>query len=185
MHDTRDQLFSIHRLVWIALMAALTAAGALVSIPVAFISPVPISLQTMFVLLSGLILGPRGGALAVLLYIAAGCLGLPVFAGGKSGLASFLGPTGGFLAGFLPAAVCCGFAKRVPVRPYPALVLYCAVATAITLVIGTAHMAITLNISVHTALAGGVFLFLPGEILKCFGAAFIYRFLAVRRLVPA
>lgn len=185
MHDAQSSLRSIHTIVWIALMAALTAVGAMISIPVVPFSPVPISLQTMFVLLAGLILGPRGGAFAMLLYLAAGCLGLPVFTGGKAGLAAFLGPTGGFLIGFIPSAILCGFAKSSPVKPYWVLLLYCAAATALTLGIGAAQLAIILKISVGKALAVGVIPFLPGAVLKCFGAAFIYRFLTVRRLIPA
>jgi len=186
MYDEQPQsLFSIHRLVWIAIMAALTAVGAMISIPVVPFSPVPISLQTMFVLLAGLILGPRYGALAMLLYLAAGTLGLPVFAGGKSGLAAFLGPTGGFLIGFLPSAVICGLGKSMPVKPYWILFIYCAIATAVTLAIGAAQLAFLLKISMGKALAVGVVPFLPGAVFKCLGAAFIYRFLAVRRLIPA
>jgi biotin transport system substrate-specific component len=166
-------------------MAALTAVGAMISIPVVPFSPVPISLQTMFVLLAGLILGPKGGAFAMLLYLAAGCLGLPVFTGGKSGLAAFLGPTGGFLVGFVPAAFLCGFAKGAPVKPYWILLVYCAAATAVTLGLGTAQLAILLKIPAGKALAVGVIPFLPGAVLKCCSAAFIYRFLAARRLIPA
>ncbi len=184
MHDPRS-LLSIHRLVWIALMAALTGVGAIVAIPVVPFSPVPVTLQTMFVLLAGLILGPRGGACAMLLYMAAGCLGLPVFAGGKSGLATFLGPTGGFLVGFLPSAVICGFAKSSPVKPYWVLLLFCAVATLVTLGLGAVHMASVMKTSVLTATSVAVLPFLPGAAVKCLGAAFIYRFLAVRRLIPA
>ncbi|MDR3073149.1 MAG: biotin transporter BioY, partial [Deltaproteobacteria bacterium] len=176
-------LFSIHRLVWMALMAALTAVGGMIAIPVGPLSPVPITLQTMFVLLAGLILGPRGGAFAMLLYMAAGALGLPVFAGGKAGLAVFLGPTGGFLVGFLPSAIICGFAKRIPPRSYPAILLYCALATAVTLAIGTVQLAAVLQVSMTKALAVGVVPFLPGGVLKCLGAAFIYRFLTVRGLL--
>lgn len=165
-------------------MAALMAVGAVISVPVGPLSPVPVSLQTMFVMLAGLILGPRGGALAVLLYLAAGAIGLPVFVGGKSGLAPFLGPTGGFLIGFIPTAICCGFAKSEPVKPYRILLAYCAVATAITLALGTAQLAFLLKISLGKALAVGVVPFLPGAVLKCLGAASIYRFLAVRRLIP-
>lgn len=186
MHDEHSQsLFSIHRLVWIALMAALTAVGAMISIPVVPFSPVPISLQTLFVLLAGLILGPRYGALAMLLYLAAGVIGLPVFTGGKSGLAAFIGPTGGFLIGFVPSAIICGLAKSTPVKPYWVLFVYCAAATAVTLVLGAAQLAFVLKIAMGKALAVGVIPFLPGAALKCFGAAFIYRFLAVRRLIPA
>lgn len=185
MYDAQSSLRSIHTIVWIALMAALTAVGAMISIPVVPFSPVPISLQTMFVLLAGLILGPKAGAFAMLLYLAAGCLGLPVFTGGKAGLAAFLGPTGGFLIGFVPSAVLCGFAKSTPVKPYRVLLLYCAAATAVTLALGAAQLAVLLKISAGKALAVGVIPFLPGAVLKCFGAAFIYRFLAVRRLIPA
>lgn len=184
MNDSQS-LLSIHRVVWIALMAALTAVGAMISIPVVPFSPVPVSLQTMFVLLAGLVLGPRGGVCAILLYLAAGCLGLPVFAGGKAGLAAFLGPTGGFLIGFIPSALVSGFAKSTPVRPYPVILFFCAVATAITLACGTAQLAYLLQISAGKALAIGVVPFLPGAAVKCLGAAFIYRFLAVRRLIPA
>ena len=182
--NSAQNLFSIHRLVWIALMAALTAVGAVVSIPLGPISPVPVSLQTMFVLLAGFILGPRGGALAVLLYLAAGLIGLPVFAGGKSGLAAFLGPTGGFLLGFAPGAMIAGAARRDPVRPLPALLAYAAASTAVMLTLGTVQLAALLQISIGKALAVGVVPFLPGAVVKCLGAAFIYRFLATRRLLP-
>ena len=179
-----DSLFSIHRLVWVALMAALMAVGAMISIPVGPISPVPISLQTMFVLLAGLILGPREGAFAMLLYLGAGCLGLPVFAGGKSGLAAFLGPTGGFLLSFVPAAMFCGFGKSNPVKPLPVLLIFCALATGISLLLGTIQLAAVLKISISKAIAVGVVPFLPGAVIKCLAAAFIYRFLATRRLIP-
>ncbi|MDL2210636.1 biotin transporter BioY [Desulfovibrio sp. OttesenSCG-928-O18] len=177
-------LVSIHRIVWIALMAALTAVGGMIAIPVGPLSPVPITLQTMFVLLAGLILGPRGGALAMVLYMAAGSLGLPVFAGGKAGLAVFLGPTGGFLLGFVPAAVFCGFARKDPLRSFGVILAFCAFATLITLVLGTLQLAAVLQVSISKAVAVGVVPFLPGAVVKCLGATFIYRFLAARRLIP-
>ncbi|CAK7008625.1 MAG: Biotin transporter BioY [Desulfovibrio sp.] len=183
MNDTAS-LTSIHRVVWIALLAALTAVGGMIAIPVGPFSPVPITLQTMFVLLAGFILGPRGGAFAMILYMVAGILGLPVFAGGKAGLAVFMGPTGGFLLGFIPAAICCGFAKSDPVKPFMVLLLYAALGTAITLFLGTVQLSAVLKISVYKALAVGTFPFLPGAVIKCVGAAFIYRFLATRRLIP-
>lgn len=71
--------------------------------------PVPITLQTFGVLLTGAVLGAKRGFLAVLLYLALGAAGLPVFADGKSGLAVLVGPTGGYLAGFAFAAALCGF----------------------------------------------------------------------------
>ena len=184
MNETQPSLGAINTLVWIALMAALTAVGAIIAIPVVPFSPVPITLQTMFVLLSGLILGPKGGALAMLLYLVAGALGLPVFSGGKAGLAVFLGPTGGFLIGFVPSAFLCGFAKRARLMPFWGTLSFCVVATALTLAIGTAQLAFLLQISFGKALAIGVIPFLPGAALKCLGATFIYRFLTARRLLP-
>ena len=92
-----DQL---QRIVTASLMAALIAVGAYLAIP---IGPVPIVLQNLFVLLAALLLGGRWGLAAVGIYLLVGAIGLPVFSGGKGGLAHFMGPTGGYLVGF---AVC-------------------------------------------------------------------------------
>jgi len=100
----------------IAGFAALIAVCAILpSINVA--GPVPITLQTFGVLLTGAVLGARRGFLAVLLYLAIGAAGLPVFAGGTAGLGVFSGPTVGYLVGFPLAAGCCGFiVERLPRR---------------------------------------------------------------------
>lgn len=105
-----SSLESLHRLVWIALIAALVAMGAFAHFP---LGPVPISLQVLFVLLAGFILGPIAGASAVGLYLLAGLVGLPVFAGGTSGLGHILGPTGGYLLGFLLTPMVTGQAWRL------------------------------------------------------------------------
>lgn len=91
--------------VFASLMAALTAAGALIAIP---IGPVPIVLQNFFIFLCGLLLGPRWGVASVFVYLLAGGIGLPVFAGGKGGIGVFLGPTGGYLFGYLPCVFLIG-----------------------------------------------------------------------------
>ena len=103
MDDSRPGTHAILACVF----AALIGVGAFVSIPLPF-TPVPIGLQTLFVLLTGLVLGPLWGASAVALYLLIGILGLPVFAAGTGGLAHIAGPTGGYLVGFLPAAVVTG-----------------------------------------------------------------------------
>lgn len=94
--------------------ALLTALGALVQIPV---GPVPITLQVLFVLLSGLVLGSRLGALSQVEYLAIGFAGAPVFAGGKSGLIALVGPTGGYLAGFVVGAYLAGLVAESVARP--------------------------------------------------------------------
>ena len=86
--------------------AALIAACAQVEVP---LKPVPITLQTLAVLLAGATLGARNGALAVVAYVLAAVLGLPVLAGGGAGLAKVLGGTGGYLLGFVAAAALVGF----------------------------------------------------------------------------
>ena len=103
-------------LALIAGFAALIAVCAILpSINVA--GPVPITLQTFGVLLTGAVLGARRGFLAVLLYLVVGAAGLPVFAGGSSGLGVFSGPTVGYLVGFPLAAGCCGLlVERLPRR---------------------------------------------------------------------
>ncbi|MCL4534936.1 MAG: biotin transporter BioY [Bacteroidetes bacterium] len=94
--------------------ALLTALGAMVQIN---IGPVPITLQVLFVLLSGLVLGSRLGALSQVEYLAVGFAGAPVFAGGKSGLIALLGPTGGYLAGFVVGAYLAGLVAESAARP--------------------------------------------------------------------
>ena len=101
--------------VYASLFAALTAAGAFMAIP---IGPVPIVLQNFFVFLTGLLLGTRWGLASVSVYLLAGALGLPVFAGGTGGIGRFVGPTGGYLIGYLPAVWIIGWiAGRGKDRP--------------------------------------------------------------------
>ncbi len=93
-------------LVFVSLMAALVAVGSIFSIPVPLLPPV--TLAVFFALLSGLLLGPLWGGAAICLYLLMGSLGLPVFANAAGGFGHFKTPTGGFLLGYLGAAVCAG-----------------------------------------------------------------------------
>ena len=99
--------------------SALIALCAQISVP---FFPVPLTLQTFAVFLIGLTYGWRLGGITIVLYLAEGALGLPVFAGGKSGLIVLMGPTAGYLVGFLLAATACGwFAERGFDRSYAKL----------------------------------------------------------------
>ena len=93
---------------WTVVGSALIALSARVAIPLPF-SPVPVTGQTFAVLLVGAALGRWRGAAAVIAYLAEGAAGLPVFAGASGGPAALLGPTGGYLLGFVPGAWICGF----------------------------------------------------------------------------
>jgi biotin transport system substrate-specific component len=89
--------------IFAAIIAALTLPG---EIPLA--SGVPISLQTLGVMLAGVVLGGYRGSLAVALYVILGLIGLPILSGHNSGFAVLAGPTGGFLVGFIPGALVAG-----------------------------------------------------------------------------
>jgi biotin transport system substrate-specific component len=90
----------------------LIAISAQISINLPF-SPVPITGQTLIILLAGLVLGKNRGAAAVAVYLLQGASGLPFFAGGKSGLVTLFGPTGGYLFGFLAAVYIVGMISEL------------------------------------------------------------------------
>lgn len=111
---------SIRATVTVALFAALMVVGAYIAVPV---GPVPIVLATLFVLLSGMLAGPGIGAAAVGVYLVLGLIGLPVFANGGGGLQVFLGPTGGYLLGYLLASVVAGILVKAGRATLPAIIL--------------------------------------------------------------
>lgn len=154
-------------------MAAAMAVGAQVSVP---LGEVPFTLQSFCVLLAGFTLGSARGVLAVALYLAAGSLGLPVFAGGASGAGRLIGPTGGFLIAFLPMAALAGVAARDRARP-PAWgpgLLWGALATAATLALGLPWLALARGLPLSAVLATGLSL-LPGAAIKLLLAVLVRR----------
>lgn len=96
----------VRNMVLSGLFAALLAVSSQISFPV---GPVPHTLQIVFVLLAGIVLGSRWGITAVAVWILLGAFGLPVFAQGKAGIANIAGPTGGFMAGFAVCAYVVGW----------------------------------------------------------------------------
>lgn len=98
----------IYDMLLIAAGSLVVAVSALIQVRLPF-TPVPITAQTLAVLLVGVLLGSRRGGLALLAYLGEGLAGLPVFAGGGFGLAHLLGPTGGYLIGFAAAAFFVGW----------------------------------------------------------------------------
>ncbi|MFZ5625693.1 MAG: biotin transporter BioY [Gemmatimonadota bacterium] len=102
---------SARRVLAVLIGALVVAAGAQVEIPLPF-TPVPVTLQGLAVVLVGAALGARLGAAALAVYVAAGALGLPVFAGFTAGAAKLIGPTGGYLLAFPVAALVSGAIAR-------------------------------------------------------------------------
>ncbi len=101
--------FEARDLTYIGLSVALMVAGAAISIP---IGPVPISLQSLFALLIGIVLGKRLAPIAMMIYIAAGLIGLPFFSGLKGGPQYIISPTFGFIIAFILAAIIVGWGSE-------------------------------------------------------------------------
>lgn len=169
MHATRTR-----ELTTAALVAALLAASAFVSIP---LQPVPVTFQTFVVVLAALLLTPGWAAAAIFAYLLMGAAGVPVFAGVRGGLGVLVGPTGGFLAGFLAGAVAGAFVRTRSTRlPAAAAdVLAALVAIAATYALGWAWLAFgpATQLGAAKALAAGVLPFLPLDAVKVVGALLV------------
>lgn len=146
-----------------------TALGAYVSLPLPF-TPVPVTLQTFFVLLSGAVLGRHWGAGIQATYLVAGGGGVPFFAAGAAGAAILAGPTAGYLLGFVPAAWFAGW--LLPrCRTFTARFGGFLLASLLILIPGTIWLGLTLRVTPYAALAMGFLPFLAGDALKCALAA--------------
>lgn len=124
----------------------------------------PLTLQSLAVLGLGVVLGPAAAVAAVLAWIVEGAIGLPVFAAG-GGPAILAGPTGGYILGFLPAAVIAGVAARRSWLAKPGMAIFAFLAAdAALFAAGVAWLAVLFGW--RTAIAGGLTPFLLGEALK-------------------
>lgn len=141
----------------------LIALSAQIAVRLPF-SPVPITAQTLVVLLLGALLGRRRAALTVLAYIAQGLAGLPVFAGGASGLAYLLGPTGGYLVGFAAAAWATGWlAEYGWDRHVFSAALAMLIGNVVIYALGLAWLSLYVG---DAALTLGLLPFVAGDLLK-------------------
>lgn len=154
----------VYDLIWILGGTLLVALSAQVAIPLPF-SPVPITGQTLTVLLTGVLLGSRRAGLCLLVYLAEGIAGLPVFAGGKAGIAHLLGPTGGYLLGFVPAAFLVGWLAekgwdKRPVTAFAAMLL----GNVVIYTFGLPWLAYF--VGSERVLVAGCLPFIPGDLTK-------------------
>ena len=153
------------------------AICAHVSVPLYF-TPVPITLQTLAVILVGLALGPALGCSAMLLYLAEGAVGLPVFSPiGMGGMAQLLGPTGGYLLAYPLAAAAAGaLVRRVSFgrSQFASAVFGATVASVLILLSGAGWLAHLPGVGASAAWHLGIEPFLPGEMLKVAAAGWIY-----------
>ena len=167
----KPETLSLKGMVYASMFGAITALGAYIIIPVPL---VPITMQTFFVSLAAALLGGRLGALSQVIYILIGILGFPVFAGGKAGLGVLLGPTGGYLVGFVAGAYDMG--RLIEARETPGFVwmVYAMIIGHVAVyALGVGQLVLVAKISFAKALAIGVLPTLPGGILKIVAAAFV------------
>ena len=166
--EKKSDLFSVRSMIFTAIMAALICIAAPFSVPIGL---VPISLATFAVYLAGGLLGAKRGALAVVVYILIGAVGLPVFSGFAGGFAKLLGVTGGYIIGYVPCALLSGLlydrTRCVWTLPVGMVLgtLACYIFGTAWFLIATADGAIT-GASVVSALMMCVVPFLPGDAIK-------------------
>lgn len=154
-----------------AMFGAMTAIGAYIIIPLPL---VPITLQTFVMYLAASLLGGYLGALSQIVYILLGIIGLPVFAGGKAGLGVLIGPTGGYLIGFIIGANIAG--RMIESRKhsgYVWIVLSLIVATVVLYICGVAQLSLVAHLSLKKAIAVGVLPFLIGDAIKIVAATLL------------
>ncbi|MEG1500976.1 MAG: biotin transporter BioY, partial [Clostridiales bacterium] len=153
------------RLTIIAMLVALFAVLSQIVLPLPF-SPVPITLQTAAISIAIIIGGATNASYTVLIYLLLGAVGAPVFAGGGGGLGVILGPTGGFLLGFLPAAFIGGLIWQKFGKNRIAIAYLCTtLADIIILIIGFIWFAIITGNTLSQAFILTCLPFLPGDAL--------------------
>jgi len=169
------------------LFAALTAVSAQITIPLPF---VPLTLQTLAVMLAGAVLGSRAGAMSQVVYLVMGIAGLPVFSNRGAGVQHLLGFTGGYLIGFVLCAFVVGYIlERSAKLTFARGLLAMAAGTLAIYIPGVLVLAAHLG-SIPRAIVVGVIEFLPGDAIKACLAVGIARGLEARGiqrsiLVPA
>lgn len=163
------------------LFAALTGAFAYVSFPFP-LSPAPVTLQVLGVFLAGVLLGPVWSGAAMVLYLFAGAVGAPVFAGGAAGFGSLVGESAGYLWSYPLAAALVGALAhggrevRPPERIGAArMVAAMAVGTLFIYAFGVAGLMAVLGLGLETAVVAGALVFLPAELVKMAAAVGIVR----------
>lgn len=154
------------RILWISTFAILTGLASLVKIPLWF-TPVPLTLQTAAVLLSGVVLG-RDGLWSQLLYLVLGGIGLPFFAANSSNVQMLFGATGGYLIGFVIASAFIGY-KVTPVwssLPTWKRFAYLLAASGLIFVPGIVQLKLVAGVSFEKALVLGFYPFVLGDLIK-------------------
>lgn len=159
--------------VGVVAFALAAVFGAQIAVPVP-LTPVPITLQTLFVILAGAVLGPRAGAASMALYVGAGALGAPVFSNGGGGLPWLLGPTGGYLLTYPASAFVVGWVAGRR-GSMPRLLTALTLGVLVQYAGGLAQLAALTGQPLANVLAMGALPFLFGDAVKIVTAAWLAR----------
>lgn len=166
---TNDQL-KLRSMIITALFAAIIGVMAQLIIPLPL---VPITGQTLAIGLAATILGARYGTISVLLYLIIGAAGVPVFAEFSGGISKLIGPTGGYLVGFIPAAFVIGYYMEKTSFTIMNAMIANTIGMVITLIFGTAWLKIAADLSWTAAIASGLTPFVIVGLIKAALASWI------------
>ncbi len=155
----------VRRAVAVGAFVVLTTAGAYAAVPLPW-TPIPMTLQPLFVLLAGFVLGPTLGATSMVSYVLLGASGLPLFFGGQAGLAWLMGPTGGFILAFPAAAFVTGWLAGSKSPGSARLLAAVAGGLVVIYLGGTAQFAMLTGRTALDTLALTVVPFLAGDVIE-------------------
>ncbi|MGN1385435.1 MAG: biotin transporter BioY [Bacillus sp. (in: firmicutes)] len=161
---------NLHYYIITALFTAFIAIFSQITIPLPL---VPITGQTLAIGIAATILGRKYGTMSVLLYLIIGAVGVPVFAGMSGGIGKLVGPTGGYLVGFLPTAYIIGLMIEKTKLCFTNALIANIIGMIVTLTFGTIWLKISASLTWSAAIASGVTPFLLVGILKAAIAAYI------------
>jgi len=171
------------QITFTALFAAVISALTLIPLPFSFLG-VPMTLQTFAIAFCGFLVGWKVGLGSVSLYLLLGSFGLPVFSGFQGGFQKLIGPTGGFLYGFLPLVFLCGLAVRFrrPILHWIGGILFGIAGVLLCHFLGVLQLSLINGIPFWSAVAGASLPFLPKDLLSIVAAFALARLL--RRRLP-
>lgn len=162
----------IQEITKMAICIAIICVASYIAFPLPF-TPIGITGQTIAINLIGLILTPKQSFIVVLGYLLLGSFGLPVFAGGSSGIGALIGPAGGFLFGFLAVAPLISYFKGKEIKFSRYLFVTISIGMIVLYIFGAVYMSIVQKISIVSAITLAVLPFIVGDFIKCIIASYI------------
>ena len=172
LNKVQEPVFTAQAMAKMAMCVALISIGGYIAFPTPF-SPVMVTATTFALGITALILPPKQAFVAVLVWILLGTVGAPVFSGGQGGIGKLLGPSGGFFLGFLLGYGLSSYFKGKAYSFKRYLLVLVGIAFPFTYIFGILYMMLALHISAWQAMTMAMFAFIPGDIIKAVGAAFV------------